>query len=80
MRGHIEAEEIGRRSSLFASVTAHLLELGVRNPSGHSDLEHLARLKDAEALKLVHNIPGSSERRKRGIASLRATARTISNN
>lgn len=43
-------------------LASHLLELGVGNASGHSDLEHLTRLQDAEALKLVHDIPDSTKK------------------
>lgn len=40
---------------------SHLLQLCVRDTSGHADLEHLARLQDPEALELVHHVPGAME-------------------
>lgn len=42
-------------------LVSHLLQFGVSNASGHADLEHLTRLQDAKALKLVHNIPDATK-------------------
>lgn len=47
---------------IYGTYDTHLLQLRVGHPSWHSDLEHFARLQDAEALKLVHDVPGTSKR------------------
>lgn len=44
----------------------YLLELGVGDSGGHTDLKHLARLQDTQALQLIHHITESQKAESTG--------------